>query len=327
MKSEPIIVTGGAGFIGSAIIWALNERGHDNVFVCDRLDSDERWRNLAPLHFRDFVDADELPHLIERNALGEIRAIIHLGASSSTTERDMGLLMRNNFFYTRNLARLAISNNIRFIYASSAATYGAEAVDRDETGLEKLRPMNPYGFSKQLFDIYAMREGWLSGIVGLKYFNIFGPNENHKGAMRSFVHKAFEQIRSTNRIELFKSHRPGWDDGRQCRDFLYVKDAVEMTLYLAERPNINGIFNVGSGKSHTWIELAEAVFAAMEVPPEIVFVDMPESLRSSYQYETRAAMGKLAAAGYSKCATPLAEAVKDCVTNYLIPDLRLGERL
>lgn len=327
MKEGRILVTGGAGFLGSALVWALNERGREDIVVCDRLGADGRWHNLVSLRFADYVDADELPGLLGRDALGPFAAAFHLGACSSTAERDMGHLMRNNYGYTRDLARWALAREVRFVYASSAATYGdgGAGMDDRDPDLDRLRPLNPYGYSKHLLDLHARREGWLDRVVGLKYFNVFGPNENHKGAMRSLVHKACDQIRATGRVELFRSHRPDCEDGRQSRDFLYVKDAVAMTLHLAGHRGACGLFNLGSGRSHTWIELAEAVFAAMGLEPEIEFVDMPEPLRATYQYHTRAETGKLAATGYTGPITPLAEAVRDCVANYLLPGRRLGE--
>ncbi len=327
MKEGRILVTGGAGFLGSALVWALNEGGREDIVVCDRLGADGRWRNLAPLRFADYVDADELPGLLGRDALGPFATAFHLGACSSTAERDMGHLMRNNYGYTRDLARWALARDIRFVYASSAATYGdgGAGMDDRDPDLDRLRPLNPYGYSKHLLDLHARREGWLERVVGLKYFNVFGPNENHKGAMRSLVHKACDQIRATGRVELFRSHRADCENGRQSRDFLYVKDAAAMTLHLAGHRDAGGLFNLGSGRSHTWIELAEAVFAAMGLEPEIEFVDMPEPLRATYQYHTRAETGKLAATGYDGPITPLAEAVCDCVVNYLLPDRRLGE--
>jgi len=325
--SERVLVTGGAGFLGSALVWALNERSLEDIVICDRLNSDNRWSNLAPLRFSDYVDSDDLLGLLEKGDIGNFDMVFHLGACSSTAERDMGRLMRNNYSYTRDIARWALKSGARFVYASSAATYGdgSAGMDDDNLDLDRLRPLNPYGYSKHLFDLHARRQGWLDRIVGLKFFNVFGPNESHKGAMRSLVHKAFDQINTSGRVDLFKSHRPDCEDGLQTRDFLYVKDAVAMALYLAERRDLAGIFNLGSGRSHTWVELAEAVFAAIGVPRNIEFVEMPEELRANYQYHTRAEIGKLVATGYSETITTLTEAVRDCVVNYLVPDKRLGD--
>ena len=258
-------MTGAAGLIGSAVIWALNERGHDRIIAVDRLDRSEKWRNLAPLRFDDYLEADRLKDQVHGGLLDtlkkDVRSVIHLGACSSTTETDGAYLIENNFNYTRMLAEWALQHGIRFAYASSAATYGAlEGRLSDRMDIRTLRPLNMYGYSKQLFDLHASARGYLDRIVGLKYFNVFGPNENHKGDMRSVVHKAFGQIVETGRVRLFKSHRPEFADGEQRRDFLYVKDAVEMTLDLVAEPGANGLFNIGSGKSHTWRELVDRRF-------------------------------------------------------------------
>lgn len=322
----PILVTGAAGFIGSAIVWALNQRGHDRVLVVDRLDRTEKWKNLAPLRFDDYLDADDVPRLIERGALDQVRAVLHLGACSATTETDAAYLVRNNVDYTKMLAEWAVRRSIRFVYASSAATYGAlEGPLSESLDIRTLRPLNMYGYSKQMFDLYAQRRGYLDRIVGLKYFNVFGPNEAHKGDMRSVVHKAFHQIVDTGTVRLFKSYRPEFADGEQRRDFLYVKDAVEMTLHLAAQSDAHGLFNIGSGRPHTWRELTSAVFAALGRPANIEFIDMPTELRPRYQYATEATLDRLQQAGYQRPVTPLADAVRDYVTNYLLPDRHLGD--
>ena len=276
-----ILVTGGAGFIGSALIWALNQRGMENILVCDVLGRDEKWKNLAPLRFADYVEAGDLS---QDGSARTFSAIFHLGACSSTTETDASYLIRNNFEYTKTLAHFALENNCRFVYASSAATYGSLA-DRisESLPLEKLRPLNMYGYSKHLFDCYAQRAGILDRITGLKYFNVFGPNEDHKGDMRSVVHKAFAEIRASGKVSLFKSYRPEYPDGGQQRDFLYVKDAVAATLFLAEHVEGGGLFNVGSGQPNTWINLVTPIFFGQ---PKIEFIDMPEGLRAKYQYFT-----------------------------------------
>jgi ADP-L-glycero-D-manno-heptose 6-epimerase len=324
--SSHILVTGGAGFIGSALVWGLNQRGHDRILVADVLDRSEKWRNLAPLRFDDYIEASVLLDTLDRGALDHVHTVLHLGACSSTTETDSGYLMRNNTQYTKTLADWALARSIRFVYASSAATYGALEGDlSDRMDILGLRPLNLYAYSKQLFDLHARRHGYFDRIAGVKYFNVFGPNEAHKGDMRSVAGKAFHQIGETGRVRLFKSHRPEFADGEQRRDFLYVKDAVDMTLFLAERPGANGLFNIGAGRSHTWMELVTPVFEALGRPVDIEFVDMPDALRGRYQYSTRASLDRLRENGYERPATPLADAVREYVSDYLVPDRRLGD--
>jgi len=323
-----VLVTGAAGFIGSALVWGLNGRGCANVVVADFAGSAEKERNLEPLRFTELVDAGHLAGRLESGSLGRFDCVFHLGACSSTTEMDEEYLRKNNFEYTRELARWAMAQKVRFVYASSAATYGDGSLGMDDGDLQRmklLRPLNPYGNSKQMFDLCAFENGWLDRIVGLKYFNVFGPNEYHKGDMRSVVLKSFRQILDTGAIRLFKSYKPQYADGEQRRDFLYVKDAVEMTLFLAENPAANGIFNIGSGQAHSWNELAAAIFAALGRAARIEYVDMPETIRERYQYFTKADIGKLREVGYGKLITPLTEAVKEYVGNYLVPDKVLGQ--
>ena len=339
-----ILVTGGAGFIGSALVWALNRRGRRDIVIADFLEPDKRWRgttplspdaetkrrNLAALRYAQFVEADVFRDAIaaDPGAFGRFSAVFHLGACSSTTERNAAFLADVNLAYTRLLAGWALAQGARLVYASSAATYGdgsAGMDDRDEN-LARLRPLNLYGQSKQDFDVFAQREGWLRRIVGLKYFNVFGPNEDHKGDMRSLVAKAHEQIRSTGRVRLFKSEHPGYRDGEQRRDFLYVKDAVEMTLHFAEdAAGAAGLYNIGSGEANTWLALVGAIFSALGREPRIEFIDLPAELRGKYQYFTRADVSKLRSTGYSRPLTPLPAAVADYVQNYLVPGKRLGE--
>ena len=319
-----IIVTGGAGLIGSALVWALNRRGLDDILVVDRLDGSEKWKHLVPLRFGDYVDADEFEQrVLDDEDLGAIAAVFHLGACSSTTETDSDYLIRNNYEYTKNVARWADAVDARFVYASSAATYGALEDDlSDAADLRTLRPLNMYAYSKHLFDLYAARTGLDRRICGIKYFNVFGPNEDHKGEMRSIVHKAYEQIESTGGIKLFKSYRPQYRDGEQQRDFIYVKDAVEMTLHLAQSDAV-GLFNVGSGKAQTWLELVRPIFRALDRPERIEFIEMPEHLRNKYQYSTCARMDRMASTGYRHATTPLSDAVTDYVRNYLVPQRSL----
>jgi ADP-L-glycero-D-manno-heptose 6-epimerase len=324
-----VLVTGGAGFIGSALVEALNRRGVRDILVVDLLGRDEKWKNLRPLVYRDFVEGpDFMRELRERpGRLGEFDFIFHLGACSATTEPDASYLALNNYGLTRDLCRFALEQNARFVYASSAATYGdgTQGMDDAETELEKYRPLNAYGYSKQMFDLHAREVGVLDSIVGLKYFNVFGPNEYHKGEMRSLVCKAYQQILQTGVIRLFKSYRPEYPDGGQQRDFLYVKDAVAMTIHLAETPAAGGLYNLGAGVARTWLDLAQALFASMELPPKIEFIDMPDNLRSQYQYHTQAEIGRLRESGYTSAVTSLEDAVGDYVRNYLQPGLYLGD--
>jgi ADP-L-glycero-D-manno-heptose 6-epimerase len=314
-----IIVTGGAGFIGSALIAALNKRGITDILVVDEHDKD-KCKNLANLSFADYAEKNDfLKTVVEKKIGTDIELVSHMGACSDTTETDAEYLRKNNYQYSKVLAQWATDTNVRFIYASSAATYGdgSQGFSDDEKKLEQLRPLNPYGYSKQLFDLWTHRNGLLKKIVGLKYFNVFGPNEYHKADMRSFVLKAFEQINATGKVRLFKSCNPDYADGEYKRDFLYIKDAVDMTLFFYDNPKITGLFNIGSGKARTWNDLAKAVFAAMDKKPNIEYIDMPDSIRNQYQYFTQADITKLRKAGYKNQITSLEDAIKDYVQNYL----------
>lgn len=314
-----IIVTGGAGFIGSAIIAALNKRGITDILVVDEQGKD-KCDNLVNLSFADYAEKNDfLEMVIERKTNTDIESIFHMGACSDTTEANVEYLKGNNYEYSKTLAQWAIDIHIRFIYASSAATYGdgLEGFSDNEEKIEQLRPLNPYGYSKHLFDLWAGKIGLFKKIVGLKYFNVFGPNEYHKAEMRSFVLKAFEQINAVGRVRLFKSYKPQFKDGEQMRDFLYIKDAVNMTLFFMDNPQLSGLFNVGIGKARTWNDLAKAVFAAMGKKPDIEYIDMPDSIRNKYQYYTCADITKLRKAGYRNQITSLEDAVKDYVQHYL----------
>ena len=323
------LVTGGAGFIGSALVHALNETGKDAIVISDILGTDEKFKNLVPLHYADYIEADDLLDLAheEPEYFEQFDTIFHLGACSATTEKDASYLIRNNYEYTKTLASIAIENGIRFVYASSAATYGDGSKGMDDTleDLHSLNPLNMYGYSKHMFDLYAQRMGWLDEIVGLKYYNVYGPNEGHKGDMRSLVSKSYDQIQSAGEIGLFKSYHPDYTDGNQMRDFLYVKDAVAMTLHLANTPSANGLFNLGSGQANTWNTLAKAIFSALDLEPNIKFIEMPEQLKGKYQYYTCANTEKLRATGYDREGFTLENAVKDYVQNYLVTGNYLGE--
>lgn len=324
MPEAKIIVTGGAGFIGSGVVWRLNELGYDDILIVDRMDRTDKWKNLTPLRFADYIEAVDFIDVIDD--LADTDVIFHLGACSSTTETDSDFVMRNNFQYTKTLAEFALASDIRFIYASSAATYGDGSAGMNDgiENLDSLRPLNVYGYSKHLFDQYAARNGMFDRIVGLKYFNVFGPNENHKGDMRSLVNKAFDQINETGKLQLFKSADPGYEDGEFGRDFVYVKDGVDMTLFFMDN-NLGGLFNVGSGRMNTWNALADAIFTAMDKPKNVEFIEMPEHLRDRYQYHTQADLGRIRAAGYLAETTPLDEAVADYVRNYLVTGKHLGD--
>lgn len=322
-----ILVTGGAGFIGSAIVWRLNELGETKIIVVDELGTDEKWKNLVPLKFDDFIHKDDFISMIFDDEVPfEINSIIHMGANSSTTEKDADFLFSNNYLYTKELAKYCLDKEIRFIYASSAATYGDGSLgfDDDENKLEALRPLNMYGYSKQLFDLWAMKNGAFNKIVGLKYFNVYGPNEYHKGDMRSVVHKAFEQVRDTGKVRLFKSLNPEYKDGQQKRDFVYIKDAVEMTLFFIDKLDINGLFNLGTRKARTWNDLVTALFKAMNKPVNIEYIDLPKQLENTYQYFTEASMARIKKAGYNIPITSLEDGVTDYVQKYLLGKLYLG---
>jgi len=321
-----IIVTGGAGFIGSALVAELNARGVDDILIVDLLGTSDKWKNLRKLRFLDYMEADDFAQSLDSDQIEwDVEAILHMGACSDTTETDAAYLLRNNYEYSKMLAQWASQKEIRFVYASSAATYGDGTMGfSDSEPIDRLIPLNMYGYSKQLFDLWAQKTGLADQIAGLKYFNVFGPNEYHKGQMRSFVVKAFEQINAEGKVRLFKSHRPDYADGMQLRDFIYIKDAVEMTLFFLENPEINGLFNIGTRKARSWLDLANAVFAAMDKKPNIEFIPMPETLRDKYQYFTQADITKIRSAGYHTNTIELEDAVADFVRNYLMKGEYLG---
>ena len=323
-----IIVTGGAGLIGSAVVWTLNKRGRDDIVIVDHLGSGDKWQNLAPLRFRDYVEKDRFLSLLEGPfGCERVEAVIHLGACSSTTERDASYLVENNFEFSKSLALYAMKVGARFIYASSAATYGDGSIgfNDDEGALTRLRPLNAYGYSKQLFDLWLQQNGFLEKVVGLKYFNVFGPNEHHKGDMRSVVLKAFEQIIDSGSMTLFRSHHADYADGEQLRDFVYVKDAAAMTLFFLERADAHGIYNIGTGVARSWNDLAKALFSAMERPANIGYIDMPAPIRPRYQYYTCADPAKLRRAGCAGAVTSLEDSIADYVKNYLLTARHLGD--
>ena len=322
-----IIVTGAAGFIGSAIVSEINRRGLGDVMLVDSVDHPEKKNNLDGLEFARLYAIPEFLNCIKIKDIPSCDAIIHMGACSSTTETNEAFLRENNFEYTRYLAEYALEKNIRFIYASSAATYGdgAQGYSDDEGGLDKFTPLNLYGLSKHRFDVWARREGVLNSMVGLKYFNVYGPNEYHREDMQSMVRKGFFQVRDKGRFKLFKSYKPEYPDGGQERDFIYIKDAVEMTLFFLENKEAGGLYNVGTGKARNWNDLANAVFSALGKGTNIEYIDMPENIRDQYQYHTQAEMTKMRSAGYRKDITSLEDGVADYIKNYLIKGRRLGK--
>ncbi len=315
-----IVITGGAGFIGSCVVRYLNDKGMSNLLIVDELRHSEKWKNLVGKRFVDVISKNQLFDWLEgRESL--IEAFIHLGACSDTLETDASYLLENNYRYSVRLAEYALKNSQRFIYASSAATYGngSEGFIDDQENLYALQPLNMYGFSKQLFDQWAFNEGVLDKIVGLKYFNVFGPNEYHKGRMASAVSKMVPQILSGETVKLFKSSDPShYADGEQKRDFIYVKDVVRMTCAFLEN-DVGGLYNIGSGEASTWNALTRAVFKALDRPPQIQYIDMPHDLVNKYQNYSRADMAKTISVLKKDAQTmSLEDAVVDYVKNYLV---------
>ncbi len=323
------IVTGGAGLIGSAVIWQLNKSGITDILVVDHLGTSDKWKNLSPLKFDDYLEKEVFRSKLASGAFNgsKIDGVIHMGACSSTTERDASYLIDNNFRYTAELAQFCVNNHIRMVYASSCATYGdgSQGYDDNENTIGKLRPLNMYGYSKQLFDLYALKHDWLKSLAGCKFSNVYGPNENHKAEMRSVVMRSFEQISECGKMKLFRSYKKEYADGEQLRDFLYVKDAVKMVKFLFDTPSAAGLFNIGSGVPESWNKLVSAAFAAMKKQVCIEYIDMPESLRDRYQYYTCAKIDKLRSFGYKEPVTSLEDAVADYITNYLAVQKHLGD--
>jgi len=310
------VVTGAAGFIGSCLVAELNARGRHDLILVDHLigDNDPKKLNLAGKRYQRYYDKAEYLKLLKRDLFDfDVQAILHMGACSSTTLQDADYFEKNNFAYSCTVAQWALKNKARLIYASSAATYGDGLLgySDDEALITRLKPLNLYGESKQKFDVWALDQGILAQITGLKFFNVFGPNEYHKGDMRSVVAKSYQRVAGEGKISLFKSYRPEFKDGEQMRDFIYIKDAVDVVMFFWEHPGINGIFNLGTGQARSWNDLAHALFSAVDRKANIEYMEMPESLRSRYQYFTQAQMTKLRYAGYGKPFTCLEDAVKD----------------
>ncbi|MEA4993185.1 MAG: ADP-glyceromanno-heptose 6-epimerase [Oscillibacter sp.] len=316
-----IIVTGGAGFIGSCIVRMLNDMGREDLIIVDNIASTEKWKNLRNKKYLQYYNrADfltELPKLTD-----EVEYVIHMGACSSTTELDFDYLNQNNFNYSKALWNFCAQNYAGFIYASSAATYGGGEFgfdDRDD--IRRLMPLNGYGYSKQMFDLWAQKQTSAPPQhVGFKFFNVYGPNEYCKGSMASVILHGFRSAQETGKIKLFKSYRQGYEDGGQTRDFVYVKDICKVIRFMMANPQVSGLFNLGTGKARTFHNLGCAVFRALGQDPNIEFVEMPESLRPKYQYYTEATMDKLAGEGYREPFYSLEDGVKDYVQNYLAKD-------
>ena len=313
-----IIVTGGAGFIGSCLVRMLNDRGIKDIIVVDDINTTEKWKHLVNKDYLEYIHKDEfLARLPEFD--GKVSHVIHMGACSSTTEKDFDYLYRNNYLYTIALWEFCTRNKASYIYASSAATYGdgSEGFD-DAMDIGRLSPLNGYGYSKQLFDLWARKQDKAPPQhVGLKFFNVYGPNEDCKGDMASVIFKSFGQINETGKVKLFKSHRPDYKDGGQLRDFIYVKDLCKVISFLMDHPDISGLFNLGTGKARSFEDLVKATFAAMGKETNIEYIDMPVHLREKYQYFTEAKMDKLRATGYKEGFYSLEDGVKDYVQEYL----------
>jgi ADP-L-glycero-D-manno-heptose 6-epimerase len=319
-----ILVTGGAGFIGSVLVHELNILGETDIVIVDRLEKSSKWKNLRGLRYKQYIHADDLFTGDYDDLISETDIIYHMGAISSTTEVDMDLLMKNNVEYTKALFNFAATKNIPIIYASSAATYGdgENGYVDDESSLSNLLPLNPYGYSKHLVDEWVMREEtakpdhWF----GLKFFNVFGPNEYHKEDMRSLVEKAYHQIKESGKVKLFKSHKDGFKDGEQLRDFIYVKDVIKVMIGLSytDMARFSGIYNVGTGEARSFKDLVLATFKAMNITPQIEYIDMPVSIRGQYQYFTEADTTKLLKIMPELKFESLENAIMDYVTNYLM---------
>lgn len=313
-----IIVTGGAGFIGSCVVRTLNDLGRFDIVIVDNIASTEKWMNIRNKKFIKYVHKSAF--LMELPSYDNVEAIIHLGAQSSTTEKDFDYLWKNNFEYTKDLWDYCAEKQISFIYASSAATYGDGKFGFDDRmNIDSLLPLNGYGYSKQLFDLWVKYQAthFPKQYVGLKFFNVFGPNEYFKGSMASMVFHGFRQIKETGKIKLFKSCNPEYKDGEQLRDFVYVKDICSVITWLLDNNSISGLFNVGTGKAESFKALAEATFDALGIEPNIEYIDMPEHLKEKYQYYTKSEMDKLRSFGYSRDFLPMHDAVTEYVVEYL----------
>lgn len=319
------VITGGAGFLGSAMLWQLNQRGVEDIVVVDNLARGDKWKNLLNRRYADYIHKDSFLEMVQSDTVPfSITAVVHMGACSSTTELNADYLMSNNFHYTRTVCQYALEKGARFINASSASTYGdgQKGFSAQGEALYSLKPLNMYGYSKHLFDLWLLRQGLEKKVASLKFFNVYGPNEYHKVDMRSVVSKAYDQIRQTGLLRLFRSTSADYVDGGQMRDFVYVKDCTALMDWLLLNPQCNGILNVGTGKARSWNDLAAAVFTAMGREMCIKYTDMPENLRGKYQNFTEADMAWLTPCGCPVVWHSLEQGVQDYVQNYLLREDR-----
>ncbi|RJP58091.1 MAG: ADP-glyceromanno-heptose 6-epimerase [Candidatus Auribacter fodinae] len=317
-----ILITGAAGFIGSALACALNRIDNTNLILCDAFGNKEKWKNLLGLRFDQFVDRSELFSFLEDNPLAsDIETVIHLGACADTTEHNVDFLYQNNINFSVKLCKWAVSEGVRFLYASSAAVYGDGSLgfsDDDEL-TPQLRPLNAYGFSKWMFDMWVLEHGLADKVAGMRFFNVFGPNEYHKDRMASVIFRSFPQARDEGKIMLFESHKDGYGHGGQERDFIYIDEVIEAVLFLLKKKKANGIFNIGTGRAHTFNQLAEGVFDGLGKKRNIQYFPMPEDLRGRYQYHTQADMSKLESFGFAGFSDKFSEYVQKYVREYLSP--------
>jgi ADP-L-glycero-D-manno-heptose 6-epimerase len=320
-----ILITGAAGFIGSAVAHALNRQGETDLVLCDRFGTGDKWKNLLGLRYRRFIDREALFDCLREPAIArDIRGIVHLGACSDTTEGNMDYLRANNLDYSISLCQWALERDVRFVYASSAAVYGDGALGFSDADAltPRLRPLNKYGFSKWMFDMWILENNHAGSVAGLRYFNVFGPNEYHKGSMASVVVRAFPDARSRGRVRLFESHRADVAHGEQARDFIYIDEAVDITIFMLNTRRACGIFNAGTGRAHTFNELARGIFDGLGTEPAIDYFPMPDELRGRYQYYTCADMARLQSAGYVVGPDRFREFVAGYVQDYLVPGHR-----
>lgn len=308
-----VILTGGAGFIGSCFLWKLNQQGISDIIVVDNLDSPLKEKNLSGKKYSDYIRKEDFLKMLESGKITDIEKVIHMGACSSTILNDEDYYLKNNYEYSKRLAKWAVNNRAHFIYASSAATYGDGSLgyDDSESIIPSLKPLNMYGNSKQLFDLWVLENNLFKIFIGLKFFNVFGPNEYHKEEMMSVICKRFDDLRQGKPMRLFKSYRKDYKDGEQKRDFIYVKDAIEVMFYFYQNQNKTGIYNLGTGSAKGWNDVAYAMFSALGMEPKIEYIDMPDAIKGQYQYYTQAKMDKLRSAGCLYKFTSLGEAVKD----------------